>query len=126
MTSAGARPNLTLALAAAYDLAFAAWLALSPASLFGLVGEAPPWPDWMSRALAASIALVGVALAIGAWAPRWRRWAVVLGLLSKSVPPLAWLVAVLAGWMPAGTWVFILVDDVAWWWPFLRLARREP
>ncbi|HEV2860026.1 MAG TPA: hypothetical protein VGX48_03400 [Pyrinomonadaceae bacterium] len=117
-------------LAAAYNLAFAAWVGLWPRAPFALLRVGEPWPGALTRLLALPIAAFGFVYVYAALRPGRARVLVALGLLSKVGPPLVWLAAVLCGLWPARTFVLVLFDDLVWWLPFslflLRFRRPRP
>ncbi len=117
-------------LAAAYNLAFAAWIGVWPRSPFALLRVEEPWLAALTRLLALPIAAFGFAYVYAALRPERARGLVAVGLLSKIAPPLAWAAAYLFGLWPARTFVLVLFDDLVWWLPFslflLRFRRDRP
>ena len=117
--------RVLFALAALYNLAFAVWAGLWPDRVFAVLGVAPPWPAFVTRMMAASIAAFGIAYAYAVKRPQRARWIAAAGLAAKILPPLAWIVAVASGAWPLRTGVLILLDDVVWWIPFAIYLRSR-
>ena len=116
-------PRLLFVLAAAYHLAFAAWTGLWPDRIFAVFGV-PPWPASLTRLVAASVAVLGVAYLYAAKRPQRAHLIAAVGLLAKIPPPIAWGIAVAAGAWPPRTFAIVLLDDLVWWIPFALYLRR--
>jgi hypothetical protein len=120
--------RLLFALAALSHLAFGAWVALFPRSLFALL-ELSPEPNYPTAWAWAGV-LVG-AYALGyayvARRPDDGDVIVAVGLLTKVLVPLGWLESVARGELPSRTFPLVLCNDLVWWFPFLAyLLRRAP
>ena len=113
----------TLTLAAAYNLAWGAWVILWPHVLFGLAAMELPRYTMIWQCVGMLVACFGVGYAIASTNPiRW--WAFVLvGLIGKIAGPLGFVQAAVTGDLP---WRFgwtILANDVIWWLPFFLILR---
>ena len=110
--------RIILAMAATYNLGFAVWLGLWPGAVFALFAMTPPWPAQVSQVLATAIGLFALVYGYAVAWPEHTHPIVMLGLLSKIVPPIAWALVVILGDWPPRTFVLILCDDLVWWFPF--------
>jgi len=118
-------PRLLFSLAAAYNLAFAVWTGFWPGHVFDALGVPPPWPSFVTRAMAASIAAFGIAYAYAAKRPQRAKLIAAAGLLAKILPPIAWGIAVACGAWPPRTFLLVLCDDLVWWIPFALYLRSR-
>jgi hypothetical protein len=110
--------RLIFATAAAYNIAFGLWAALTPLSFFTLFDLAPPLYPSIWACLGMVVGLYGVGYAYAA--ARLERAApfVAIGLLGKVLGPAGWILAVSRGEWPIRTLTLILFNDVIWWLPF--------
>jgi hypothetical protein len=110
--------RLFFALAAAYNVTFAAWAILWPGSFFDLCAmEAPRYPAiW--QCLGMVVGVYGLGYAYAAWRLDRAFPFIALGLLGKVLGPIGWAATVRAGEWPARTFTLILFDDIVWWLPF--------
>ena len=116
-----ARPLLLAA--AAYNLAWGAFVILAPGALFDWLGmEAPRYPG-LWQCIGMIVGVYGVGYACAALDSR-RHWPIVLvGLLGKVLGPVGFLHAALTDQLP---WRFgwtLLTNDLIWWLPFALLLR---
>lgn len=110
--------TLTLALAAAYNLAWGAWVVLDPLALFRLGGIAPPAYPAIWQCVGMIVGVYGVGYAIAATAPL-RHWPIVLvGLLGKVLGPIGFARALADDVFPTLWGWTILANDLVWWLPF--------
>lgn len=110
--------RLIFLLAAAHNLAFAAWAGFGPRSFFDLFDMDPPrYP-----AIWSCLGMVGGVYGLGyAYAARRLDRAfpfIALGLLGKVLGPIGWVAAVRSGEWPLRTFTLILFNDLVWWLPF--------
>jgi hypothetical protein len=110
--------RLIFATAAAYNIAFGLWAALTPLSFFAFFDLAPPLYPSIWACLGMVVGLYGVGYAYAA--ARLERAApfVAIGLLGKVLGPAGWILAVSRGEWPIRTLTLILFNDVIWWLPF--------
>jgi hypothetical protein len=113
------------ALAAACHVAFGAWLILWPQSVFSLLALEPPRYPSLAAALGLAEALFGLVYAHVARYPERGGTLVAIGLLGKVLVPIGWLAAVARGEFPTQTFLFILGNDLLWWFPFLFYLLRQ-
>ena len=123
--------NVLLA-AAAYNLAWGAWVILFPLQIFRLAGvdvDGGPhfWPQ-LWQCVGMVVGVYGIGYAIAAFDPL-RHWPIVLvGLLGKILGPIGFLAALLDGTFPLRFGLTIVTNDLIWWVPFamiLLAARRH-
>ncbi len=109
--------RLIFAVAAAYNVAFGLWAALSPRSFFVLLAMAPPSYPSIWACLGMVIGVYGLGYAYAA--RRLDRAApfIAIGLLGKVLGPAGWALAVARGEWPVRTLTLILFNDVIWWLP---------
>jgi hypothetical protein len=105
-----------LALAAANNVVWAVLVAVVPERVFAAV---PPWP----AAMAGAILAVGGLFAVNA--VRRAPPLLSLGLLSKVLGPLVFLLAVNRGYLRPTWWPLLLVTDLLWIPPLVVLWRRS-
>jgi hypothetical protein len=73
------------------------------------------------------IGLFGLAYARAAWRPESSDRLILLGLASKVVAPMLWLIQVAGETQPPTFFPVPLFGDIIWWFPFLAyLLRRRP
>jgi len=105
------------ALAAAYNVAFAAWAILWPRAFFDLFAmDAPRYPAiW--QCLGMVVGVYGLGYAYAAWRLDRALPFIALGLLGKTLGPIGWVATVRGEW-PIRTFTLILFNDLVWWVPF--------
>ncbi len=110
--------RLIFALAAAYNMAFGLWAALSPYSFFHLFDlEAPRYPSIWS-CLGMVVGLYGAIYAYAAMRLDQAKPLIAIGLVGKLLGPAGWVVAVTSGELPVRTFTLITFNDIVWWAPF--------
>lgn len=115
--------RVLFAAAAVYNFVFAAWSSLASGSFFAMVG-APVPDEW--KFVAPIVATFALCYAYAAWQPDRGDVAVGIGLASKVIGPLLWLVAVIIGASTPRLFPLLLLGDLIWWLPLLAyLARRS-
>ncbi len=108
--------------AAAYNLAWGAWVVLFPNHFFDLVGMARPIHPSIWQCVGMIVGVYGIGYAIAATNPL-RHWPIVLvGLLGKILGPLGYVDgALIRGELsPAFGWT-IPTNDLIWWVPFAMI-----
>src|SRR5580765_4794688 len=110
--------RMIFAAAAAYNVAFGLWAALTPLSFFAFFDLAPPAYPSIWACLGMVIGLYGVGYAYAA--ARLDRAApfIAIGLLGKLLGPAGWILTVRSGEWPVRTLTLILFNDLIWWLPF--------
>jgi small multidrug resistance pump len=107
-----------------YNLAFGAWVVLTPRSLFSLIGMSPPTPILIWQCVGMIVGVYGVGYICAAYSPL-RHWPIVLvGLLGKILGPIGFCIAARRGDLP---WKFGWVNvtnDLIWWLPFVIILAR--
>ena len=119
--------QLIFAAAAAYNIAFGLWAALTPLSFFAFFDLAPPLYPSIWACLGMVVGLYGLGYAYAA--ARIERAApfIAIGLLGKLLGPAGWVLTVSRGEWPIRTLTLILFNDVIWWLPFaLFLLEGTP
>lgn len=116
--------NLTLKLAAIYNLVWGALVILFPKTGFELLGlESPNYPQiW--QCLGMVIGVYGIGYGIAARDPV-RHWPIVfVGLLGKILGPIGFIYFAVRGEFP---WIFgltIIPNDLIWWPGFARVLYK--
>lgn len=114
----------TLAIAAAYNILWGAWVVLFPLSIFRLADLAEPRYPAIWQCVGMIVGVFGVGYAIAALDPV-RHWPIVLvGLLGKIFGPIGFLLTASRDELP---WSFawtILTNDLVWWIPFFLILRH--
>ena len=110
--------QLIFGAAAAYNIAFGLWAALTPLSFFALFDLAPPVYPSIWACLGMVVGLYGLGYAYAA--ARLDRAApfIAIGLLGKLLGPAGWILTVSRGEWPTRTLPLIMFNDVIWWLPF--------
>ena len=119
--------------AAAYNLAWGAFVVLLPELPFRWAGMDPPNYPEIWQCLGMVVGVYGVAYGLAARDPL-RHWPVVAaGLLGKVLGPVGMASAVARGTLPPAAAWLCLFNDLIWWPPFAlillaayREARRFP
>jgi hypothetical protein len=119
--------RILFALAALYNVAFAAVSGAFPRAFFdALFGvEQPEMPLVPWSAVVLLVGCFGLLYAYAAWRPERADLAIAIGLATKVVGPLAWLGAVTLEQWPVQTFPLVLVGDIVWWFPFLGYLLRN-
>ncbi|HEU4400789.1 MAG TPA: hypothetical protein VFT43_01665 [Candidatus Polarisedimenticolia bacterium] len=110
--------RLLFALAAVYNLAFAAWAIGWPRSFFGLLAIDPPRYPAIWQCLGMVVGVYGLGYAYAARRLDRAFPFIALGLLGKVLGPVGWVATVHSGEWPIRTFTLILFNDVVWWLPF--------
>jgi hypothetical protein len=110
--------QLSFAVAAAYNIAFGLWAALTPLSFFALFDLAPPLYPSIWACLGMVVGLYGLGYAYAAVRIERAVPFIAIGLLGKLLGPAGWILAVSRGEWPIRTLALILFNDVIWWLPF--------
>jgi peroxiredoxin len=104
--------------AAAYNLAWGAFVVLFPLAPFQWAGLLEPSYPELWQCIGMIVGVYGVAYAIAAFDP-FRHWPVVLaGLLGKILGPIGFLNAASHGRLPWQSGWIIVFNDLIWWIPF--------
>jgi hypothetical protein len=110
--------------AAAYNIAWGAFVVLFPLAPFRWAGmEAPNYPEiW--QCLGMVVGVYGLLYAVAATDPL-RHWPIVaVGLLGKLLGPAGFLLAVARDTLPWVAGLTLLTNDLLWWVPFGLILRR--
>ena len=113
--------RLLLSLAAAYNLAFAAWTVFAPQAFFEWFEMDPPRYPAIWRCLGMVVGVYGLAYAYAARRLDRAVPFVLLGLIGKVLGPIGWVMTVHSGEWPIRTFTLILFNDLVWWLPFTLL-----
>jgi hypothetical protein len=110
--------------AAAYNVAWGAFVVAFPLEWFRWVGMAAPNYPQLWQCIGMIVGVYGVGYAIAAADPM-RHWPIVLvGLLGKVFGPLGFALAVARGEFPLAFGLTIVFNDLIWWLPFGLILRR--
>jgi hypothetical protein len=111
--------QMTLSLAALYNLAWGTFVVLSPESLFRWAGMEPPRYPQIWQCLGMVVGVYGIGYAIAATDP-FRHWPIVfVGLLGKILGPIGFLKNALDHTLPWRAGWLNVTNDLIWWIPFL-------
>lgn len=111
------------AAAGAYNLAWGAWVALSPTSLYRVMGVPQPAHPEIAACLGMVVGLYGIIYLEIARVPE-RGWIPgAVGLTGKVVGPAALALHIAAGNWPATALPVIVFNDLLWWLPFALYLR---
>jgi len=110
--------RMFFALAAAYNIAFAAWAIVWPRTFFNLFGMEAPRYAAIWQCLGMVVGVYGLGYAYAAWRLDRAFPFIALGLLGKTLGPIGWVATVHAGEWPIRTFTLILFNDLVWWVPF--------
>lgn len=110
--------RLIFGAAAAYNIAFGLWAALTPLSFFRLFDLAPPLYPAIWACLGMVVGLYGLGYAYAAAYIERATPFIAIGLLGKLLGPAGWILTVSRGEWPIRTLTLILFNDVIWWLPF--------
>ncbi len=113
--------RLTLYLAAAYNLAWGAFVIAAPHTLFEWAGMEPPRYPQIWQCVGMIVGVYGVGYWIAASNP-FRHWPIVLvGFLGKILGPIGFIQAAATGALPWKWGATILTNDLIWWLPFAAI-----
>ncbi|MBN2433004.1 MAG: alkyl hydroperoxide reductase [Acidobacteria bacterium] len=116
--------NVTLWLAALYNVAWGGLVVLFPLAPFAWAGMAAPRYPEIWQCVGMIVGVYGVGYAIAAFDPA-RHWAIILvGFIGKVFGPIGFLIAFLRGDLPWVAGWTILTNDLLWWWPFAVILWR--
>ena len=107
--------------AAAYNVAWSAFVVLFPLAPFRWMGMEPPNYPAIVQCLGMVIGVYGVGYALAARDPVTRWPLVFVGLLGKVFGPLGFVYAASMGEFPWQAGWTIITNDVAWWLPFTAI-----
>ena len=110
--------RLIFAAAAAYNIAFGLWAALTPRSFFALFDLTPPLYPSIWACLGMVVGLYGLGYAYAAARVDRAAPFIAIGLLGKLLGPIGWILTVSRGEWSMRTLPLILFNDVIWWLPF--------
>lgn len=120
--------QLTLRLAAIYNLLWGAWAVLMPDHFFTLVGMDPLNHPMVWQGMGMVIGVYGLGYWWASYDPT-RHWPIVaVGFLGKILGPLGFFVNYAQGIVPFEFIYTLITNDFVWWIPFfliLRTAYRE-
>jgi hypothetical protein len=109
--------------AAAYNLAWGAFVILMPNLPFHWMGIAPPNYPGLWQCIGMIVGVYGIGYGLAAADPV-RHWPIVLvGLLGKIFGPIGFLMAAINGEFPWVAGCTILTNDLIWWLPFAAILR---
>ena len=107
--------------AAAYNLAWSAFVVLFPLAPFRWLGMEPPNYPAIVQCLGMVIGVYGVGYALAARDPVARWPLVFVGLLGKIFGPIGFVYAASMGEFPWQAGWTIVTNDLAWWLPFTAI-----
>lgn len=120
--------QLTLRLAAIYNLLWGAWAVLMPDHFFTLVGMDPLNHPMVWQGMGMVIGVYGLGYWWASYDPT-RHWPIVaVGFLGKILGPLGFFINYAQGIVPFEFIYTLITNDFVWWIPFfliLRTAYRE-
>lgn len=113
-----------------YNVAFGAVMLAKPELIteplqLAALHEIATQYSWLWNAIAASILGMSAVYLFAVAQLESARWLIALGLLTKLLPPLCWIAAVVAGVLPTRALLLPLINDVIWWPAFVSFLRRE-
>ncbi|MBL8829422.1 MAG: hypothetical protein JNM18_20730 [Planctomycetaceae bacterium] len=112
---------VTLMAAAIYNLAWGAFVVVSPLTMFQWADMTPPNYVSLWQCIGMIVGVYGIGYAIAAFDPV-RHWPIVLvGLLGKVFGPIGFLLSASRGELPWHAGGTILTNDLIWWIPFVNL-----
>ena len=116
--------NLTLKIAAVYNLLWGAWVILFPAHFFQLTGMDPINHELVWQGMGMVIGVYG----LGYW---WassdpiKHWPIIaVGLAGKIFGPIGFFYNYLAGNVPVEFMYTLITNDFIWWIPFYLILKR--
>ncbi len=104
--------------AGCWNLAWGAWTAVRPGSLYRAAGLAEPERPEVAACLGMVVGLYGVAYLEVARAPEHGVVPAAVGLAGKVLGPVGLVLNVTRGRWPARAFRIALVNDLVWWLPF--------
>ncbi len=116
--------QLTLRLAAIYNLIWGGFVVLSPGTFFSVLGMEPINHVVIWQGMGMVIGVYGVAYWLASYDPV-RHWPIVAaGLLGKTLGPLGYAWNVLQGSIDPAFGFTLLTNDLIWWIPFLYILNQ--
>ncbi|MFW5757930.1 MAG: alkyl hydroperoxide reductase [Bacteroidota bacterium] len=116
--------QITLKLAAMYNILWGAWVVLFPSHFFHLVHMEP---------INHPVVWQGIGMVIGVWGVGYwwasydplRHWPIVaIGFMGKILGPLGFIFQYLQGNISPGFGYTLITNDLIWWVPFALILRR--
>jgi hypothetical protein len=104
--------------AAAYNVAFGAWVVLFPNSYFEWLGMTPPNYPQLWQCIGMIVGVYGLGYFVAGFAPMLHWPIVLVGFLGKIFGPLGFLQAIVMGTLPLSFGWILLTNDLLWWIPF--------
>ncbi|MGI9015547.1 MAG: hypothetical protein ACR2HR_00335 [Euzebya sp.] len=110
--------RIVFAAAGVYNLTWGAWVALSPQSLYQMMGIPLPTHPEVAACLGMVIGLYGIIYLEIARIPEHGWIAAAVGLTGKLLGPAALAVHIMTGSWPVEALRVIVLNDLIWWVPF--------
>lgn len=116
--------QLTLRLAAVYNILWGAWVGLFPQHFFSLIGMEPINYPVVWQGMGMVIGVYGLGYWWASYDPM-RHWPIVaVGFLGKIFGPLGFLFHYSMGNLPLAFGWTLLFNDLIWWFPFFLILRK--
>lgn len=115
--------QVTLRIAAVYNLLWGAWVVLFPQHFFKVLGMAPTNYPMIWQGMGMVIGVYGVGYWLAAYNPL-RHWPMVfVGLLGKVFGPIGFFLNYWNGTVPFNFFYTLITNDFIWWVPFALIVR---
>jgi small multidrug resistance pump len=116
--------KLILKIAAAYNIAWGAWVVLFPDHFFTLVGMEQPLHVMIWQGMGMVIGVYGLGYWWASFDPV-RHWPIVaVGFLGKIFGPIGFIYNYLLNEVPAAFAYTLITNDFIWWVPFFLILRE--
>ena len=116
--------QLTLKLAAIYNIVWGAWVVLFPGQFFELTGMDPINHPMVWQGMGMVIGVYGLGYWWASYDPI-RHWPVVaVGFLGKIFGPIGFLLNYMEGNVPLSFISTLITNDFIWWIPFAYILKQ--
>lgn len=115
--------QITLRLAAVYNLLWGAFAVLFPIRSFEMFGMQPPLYPQLWQCIGMIVGVYGIGYWLAAENPLVHWPIVLVGFLGKVFGPLGFAMALLNDELPLIFGLHIIFNDLIWWFPFLLILK---
>jgi hypothetical protein len=116
--------QLTLRLAAVYNILWGAWVVLFPQHFFDLTGMEPINHPMVWQGMGMVIGVYGLGYWWASYDPIHHWPIVAVGFLGKIFGPLGFAMNYAMGYVPFTFIMTLITNDFIWWIPFYRILKK--
>ncbi len=115
--------QITLRIAAIYNLSWGALAVLFPIQSFELLGMTPPLYPQLWQCIGMIVGVYGIGYWFAALNPLVHWPIVLVGFLGKIFGPIGFAMAIIKEELPLNFGIHIIFNDLIWWIPFFLILK---